>query len=104
MADMSNIRTDISPSQVTIDNIGEWDGYSVSAINQIDNEITGDRTTVGNMLNVFNSYIDRYHHIGQIEDRDSVQRLTGGVFFIKKQQEQTEVIEPSEQEIEGENE
>lgn len=86
MADMSNIRTDITPAQITVDNIDDWNGYSENAIAEISSQINSDSISINNLMNVFAQEIDTHHFVGTEAQMGQISNVKlGSVFFIKKE-------------------
>lgn len=86
MADMSNIRTDITPAQITVDNIDEWNDYSEDAIDEIGDQINNDSTSINGLMNFFAQEIETHHFVGtksQMRQMSNVK--SGSVFFIQKE-------------------
>ena len=86
MADMSNIRTDITPAQVTVDNIDEWNDYSEDAIGEISSQMNSDNISINNLMNIFAQEIETHHFIGTESQMGQISNVKfGSVFFIKKE-------------------
>ncbi len=89
MADISNIRTDITPDQVTIDNIDEWNSYSENAINKISNQISDNNILINDLIGIFMQEIETHHFIGTKSQMDQMSMSnvkSGSVFFIQKEE------------------
>ena len=85
MADMSNIRTDITPAQITVDNIDEWNDYSEDAIGQISSQMNSDNVSINNLMNIFAQEIETHHFIGTEEQMGQMGNVKlGSVFFIRE--------------------
>lgn len=86
MADMSNIRTDITPAQITVDNIDDWNGYSEDAISEISDQMNSDNTSINNLINIFAQEIETHHFVGTEEQMGQISNVKlGSVFFIKEE-------------------
>lgn len=86
MADMSNIRTDITPAQITVDNIDEWNDYSESAISEISSQMNQDDTSINGLMNFFAQEIETHHFVGTASQMGQMSNVkSGSVFFIQKE-------------------
>ena len=86
MADMSNIRTDITPAQITVDNIDEWNDYSEDAIEQIGIQMNDTDVSINSLMNVFAQEIETHHFIGTENQMSQMSNVkSGSVFFIQKE-------------------
>ena len=86
MADMSNIRTDITPAQITFDNIDEWNNYSEDAIGEIGSQMNQDNTSINDLINFFAQEIETHHFVGTESQMSQMSNVkSGSVFFIQKE-------------------
>lgn len=86
MADMSNIRTDITPAQITVDNIDEWNDYSEDAIGQIGSQMNDTDVSINSLMNVFVQEIETHHFVGTASQMGQMSNVkSGSVFFIQKE-------------------
>lgn len=84
MANIPDIRNDILPEQITIDNIDNWNQKSENAINLIEDDLQNDQDTINHLIDTFEDKIENYHYIGDISERsDNVPQYS--VFFITEQ-------------------
>ena len=84
MANIPDIRDDILPEQITIDNIDNWNQKSENAINLIEDDLQNDEDTINHLIDTFEDKIENYHYIGDISERsDNVPQYS--VFFITEQ-------------------
>lgn len=90
MANIPDIRDDILPEQITIDNIDDWDQKSENAINLIESDLQTDQNTINHLINTFGNKIENYHYIGELSERENnVPKYS--VFFIIKQEIEGEI-------------
>lgn len=71
MANIPEVRDDILPEQVTIDNISNWDKKTVDAINLITNDLQEDQDDINHLMSNFEDKIKNYHYIGQLSEREN---------------------------------
>ena len=84
MANIPDIRNNIHPEQITVDNINTWDKKSVDAINLIESDLQNDQDTINHLIDTFEDKIENYHYIGDISERsDNIPQYS--VFFITEQ-------------------